>query len=150
MPPSADPDDLQQIQQATAVLTAFAAAMAEWERDCLAQERHLPVERLDRNEVHERHEAQRATCQAIFDRHCNNRPRPYSRPESPQFRDPPEYAAEQFCIERAEFDKSRRIHAYTTDGPHGRFRFTLVKKKDGWRVDQREVWDGKTWSSTGL
>ena len=150
MPPPPDPDDLEQIKEATAVLTAFASAMADWERNCLAQERHSPTDHLDRNEIHERHRAQSAACQAIFDRHCTNRPRPYSRPESPQFRDPPEYAPGHFQIERVEFDKSRRILAYTAEGPHGRLRFTLVKKKDGWRVDQRELWDASGWTSTGL
>lgn len=144
------PDVAEDISRATAVLTAFAAAMARWEADCAAQSRARPPEQMDQNELHDLHASQRAACQAIFDRHCTNRPRGNHRPAVAHHVEPSTYAPGRFQIERVEFDKSPRIHAHTTQGPAGRFRFTLVRKPDGWRIDQREVWTNDRWTYTEL
>src|SRR4051812_50112889 len=90
-PPAADDDttrDHAEFDHARAILLAFAAAMAEWERACAAQARQRPFEQLDRNELHDLHESQRASCQAIFDRLCTDRPRGNARPAVPHYADP--------------------------------------------------------------
>jgi hypothetical protein len=126
--------------------------MARWEKDCSEQDRANPPERLDPNEYHASIDAMRATCQKIFDQHCTDRPRGNSRPAAIHYGDPSEYASPLFIIDRAEFDKSRRIYVYTTDGTGstGRFRFIIVNKKDGLRIDARQAWLDGGWSDAGL
>src|SRR6266702_2117516 len=106
------PDDAEQLAQATTLLRNFAAAMAQWEADCVEQDRVNPPERLDPNEYHASAEAMRDSCQKIFDQYCTDRPRGNSRPASVRYGDPSEYAAPHFTIDRAEFGIVPRIHLY--------------------------------------
>ena len=145
------PADAEQLEQATTLLRDFATAMARWEKECSDQDRANPPERLDPNEYHAAAQAMRASCQKIFDRYCTDRPRGNSRPATVCYGYPSEYAVARFSIDRAEFDISRRIYIYTTRaGALGPFRFTIVKKKDGLRIDARQAWVDRGWAEAGL
>jgi hypothetical protein len=142
--------DAGELERARAVLLGFAAVMSKWEQNCAAQGRERPIEQLDRNEVREALGAQRAGCEAIFERFCTDRPRGNGRPGVVRYAEPSDYESAVFRVEHIAFNQSRRIVAETADTPTGRFRFTLVKKNGGWRVDQRELWVNGEWGSTEL
>jgi hypothetical protein len=149
-PPAPAPaHDPAALEAATNVFLDFSRAMAKWEADCMAASTRDDVSTMTEQQVLARRAEQQAVCQAIFDRYCTPLPRKYGRPNVVHFGEPSHYDARQQQIDSVEFDTPRRIYITVTHKAYGKYRYTLVKKATGWRVDNAQTWIGG-WQSHGL
>ena len=144
-PPAHAPDALEAARQ---VFVGFAGEMAKWEADCMSGPLRVDYEKMDARQATAAAARQRSTCQAIFQKYCTPLPRKYSRPNTIHYGSPSHYDARRMRIDSVEFDTPRRIYVTVTDA-YGKSRYAIVKKADGWRVDNAQMWSGG-WQSRGL
>ena len=143
--PAHDPEALKAARK---VFLRFAGEMAKWEVDCMSGALRVDYEKMNASQVTAREAKQKSTCQAIFQKHCTPQPRKYGRPNTIHYGQPSKYDARQLHIDGIEFDTPRRIYITVTDA-YGKSRYAIVKKQDGWRVDNAQMWIGG-WQSQGL
>jgi hypothetical protein len=106
-------------------------------------------EQMTEADVRKRQARQKAECEAIFAKYCTPLPRKYGRPSTIHYGSPSHYDERQMRIDSVEFDTPRRIYITVTHRSYGKSRYAIVKKPDGWRVDNAQVWSGG-WQSHGL
>lgn len=131
------------------MLLEFAAAMAKWETEGW-KEQQRDISKWTEQQYRDLVARQTASCKAIIERYCTDKPRAYSRPNAMHFSNPSEYLFNEKDIESAAQDTKRRILIDVKHSALSRHRFVMVKRADRWLVDGRQAWLGGDWMSAGL
>jgi hypothetical protein len=117
---------------ANEVFSQFSEAMYHWNL--------MAIKMKEENMLYNiRVEKMRADINEIFDKYVTQRKRTYGRQNGITFSNPPEYnPATNEIISSSIEDKKAYIEIQETVAFKRKLRYTLHKKKEGWRVDKRE------------
>lgn len=132
-----------EIENAKQVLKEFIVAMNRCEVH------FYPLLASDSGNDDEVFSQMREELNAIFAKFCTQRERKYGRQAGLACMEPPEYSPDEEILKTEELKKNRVvIYTQQKTGVEDQFRYTLHHKKDGWRIDRKEVYDEfeKKWS----
>jgi hypothetical protein len=129
------------------IFKQFSTVMYEWNLMCIdlkkSQEDYTVIREKKVTRLNE-----------IYQEYVTDRKRIYGRQASLDFSNPPEYNLEtNEILSCTEDGKKAYIEVQEKVGFKLRLRYTLHKKKDGWRVDKRESYDDvfkNKWETIGL
>ena len=117
------------------IFKQFSTAMYEWNLMCIdlkkSQEDYTIIREKKAEELNK-----------VYQEYVTDRKRTYGRQASLSFRNPPEYNLETNKILSCEIDEKKAyIEVQETVGFKNKLKYTLQRKKDGWRIDKRESYD---------
>ncbi len=114
------------------VFNQFSEAMYNWNLEAIKmKQENVPYD--------VRVEKMKSEIDKIFGRYVTIRKRTYGRLNAPTFSNPPEYnSATNEIISCVIEEKIAYIEVQETIGFKRKLKYTLQKKKDGWRIDKRE------------
>lgn len=136
-----------EIENAKEVLKEFIVAMNWWETH------FYPLLASDSGNHDEVFAQMRKELDAIFAKFCTPRERKYGRQAALDCGDPPEYSPDEEILKTEELKKNKIIiYTQQKTGVEYQCRYTLHHKKDGWRVDRKEVYSNfeKKWRKESL
>jgi len=116
------------------ILRKFINEMYQWYTMCQELEKN--------SEFYEQREKVSERLNAIFSAYLTIRDRKYGRQVSLSFGNPPEYNLATNEILSCTIDNKKAfIEVQETVGFKNKLKYTLCLKKDGWRIDKKEIYD---------
>ena len=129
-----------EMQAARKVLEGFLAEMAQWEADCFTLSKSMARDDFKKNRL--------AKAREVFARYCTVKKRAYGPTEAVSYGSPSQYEARIVDAEALRTNKVR-IYARMPDSLGQQYRYILLRRREGWRIDYVE-WLMDEWEQTLL
>lgn len=124
----------EEIELAKTTLAAFFKAMTDWEK--YAAQVGFTEELSNR-------------CKTIFKQFCIDKPRPGFRPDGMHYSGAPHYTYGGHKLVDTEQVSKNKIYLFTKDNIDFQYRFILIKKDNGWKIDEAQRLSAG-WKKCGL